>query len=592
MNIDELRKKLFDTISGLKSLLIFIQGSPDPDVIASSYALKLICERFGVKADIYSISGLSLPQNRAIVELLKIPITYGIPSAIDRYDAYAVLDFQSAYVKGISERLACAVHIDHHEPITEQISVAMKIVSDAVGSTSTLIALMIRSSELAGDSAFIRKVATALVYGIQTDTDRYQHATDLDMQAINFLNPHSDTELIKKIAAIPLSDTIAALMQKAIRSRIRYKDWVIAGIGYIDESVRDSIAIIADFLLQEEGVAASVVFAAVEKNRKHGLALDASFRTRDENLDLNYLIKKINPEGGARRFKGAFQVNLDYFAQTPEKQMLWEVISRTTIDYLKKQRDAIYIAELKGFYNRIKKRLRSLFGKEAIFFIVAAAAIILTSVNCTPRFGIDRGTIPTERIDVDIRKGGCALIHGRYFDVSAEAIDEERWANLVRSASFARQRDSKAEPRTPRIPFFNIVVYNADSEPVAVKKITVRYGDKEMAALSIESVREKCKSPSYKLYDFDKLLKNRRLLRDEVCLKQIDFDRDSLEYRFDFINPGERVSRIIAFDWLPVEYRNFVLSVEIVSSKFKKVIDFDFHRFEYRKKGEVFRKGR
>ncbi len=592
MNSDELWKKLLDTIGGLKSLLIFIQGSPDPDVIASSYALKLICERFSVRADIYSVSGLSLPQNRAVVDLLKIPITYGIPSAIDRYDAYAVLDFQSAYVKGISERLACAVHIDHHEPITEQIRVAMKIVSDDVGSTSTLIALMIQSSELASDSAFIGKVATALVYGIQTDTDRYRHATDLDMQAINFLNPHSDAELLRKIAAIPLSDTIAAMMQKAVRNRLLYKDWVIAGIGYIDESVRDGIAIIADFLLQEEGVSASVVFAAVEKNRKHGLALDASFRTRDENLDLNYLIKKINPEGGARRFKGAFQVNLDYFAQTPEKQMLWEVISRTTIDSLKKQRDAIYIAELKGFYNRIKKRIRGLFGKEAVFFVGAAAAVALSSASCTPRFGIERGTAPVERIDVDIKKGGCALIHGRYFDVSAEAIDEERWAALVRSGSFSRQRDSKAEPRTPRIPFFNIVVYNADSEPVTIKRITLRRGGGEMTALSPSSVREKCKSLSYAQYDFDRILKNRRLLRDEFCLKQIDFDRDSVEYGFDFINPGERVSRIIAFDWIPVEYRNFVLSVEILSSKGKKVIDFDFHRFEYRKKGEVFRKGK
>jgi hypothetical protein len=136
------------------------------------------------------------------------------------------------------------------------------------------------------------------------------------------------------------------------------------------------------------------------------------------------------------------------------------------------------------------------------------------------------------------------------------------------------------------------VVYNADSEPVTVKKITVRCGDKEMAALSIASVREKCKSPSYAPYDFEKLLKNRRLLREEFCLKQIDFDRDSVEYGFHFINPGERVSRIIAFDWIPVECRNFVLSVEVVSSKFKKVIDFDFHRFEYRKKGEVFRKGK
>jgi hypothetical protein len=126
--------------------------------------------------------------------------------------------------------------------------------------------------------------------------------------------------------------------------------------------------------------------------------------------------------------------------------MLWEVISRTTIDSLKKQRDAIYIAELKGFYNRIKKRIRGLFGKEAVFFVGAAAAVALSSASCTPRFGIERGTAPVERIDVDIKKGGCALIHGRYFDVSAEAIDEERWAALSGARVFPASAIQRPSP--------------------------------------------------------------------------------------------------------------------------------------------------
>ena len=92
----------------------------------------------------------------------------------------------------------------------------------------------------------------------------------------------------------------------------------------------------------------------IEKNDSKGLTLDASFRSKQEHLNLNDIIKSITSEGGARKFKGAYQVPLDYFTRCPEKDQLWELVKCTTIEILKESRDKVYVTELKGIYNKLK----------------------------------------------------------------------------------------------------------------------------------------------------------------------------------------------------------------------------------------------
>ena len=79
-------------------------------------------------------------------------------------------------------------------------------------------------------------------------------------------------------------------------------------------------------------------------------------------LNLNDVIKAITAEGGARKFKGAYQINMDYFSRCPDRALLWDVIRLTTIEVLKKSRDELYITELKGFYNKLKNRIRRRLG--------------------------------------------------------------------------------------------------------------------------------------------------------------------------------------------------------------------------------------
>jgi len=587
MNIRETQKKLLDAVSQYRSLMICIQGSPDPDVIASSYALKLLCEKVGVKAEIFASSEPSLPQNRAIVEQLDIPITYASPAgSVQRFNAYAVLDFQSAFVKGVTGTIECAVHIDHHEPVKESVRPAFKLALENFNSVSSAMALFIRESEFSQDDTLIRKVATALVYGIQTDTDGYQHASNLDFEALSFISPYSDSQVLDRITGLPMSGAVARLLEKAMQNRVRYRDWAIAGMGFIDESVRDAIAIIADFLLREENVEVSIVYAAIEKNHGKGMVLDASFRAKKEDLDLNYVIKSITDEGGARKFKGAFQVNLDYFTNCPDRALLWKLIDLTTMDVLKKKRDTMYIVELKGVYNRFKKRIRTFFEKLGIILIALALL-----GGCARKFGLVRSLAPVERLDTEVKSEGCALIRSRFFDVTAEAIDEKRWHAILAAKAFTTRKKASSETRFPRLVMFRVMISNVSDDPLALKKVKLAYGKEEKAALTVKQVREKCKSPAYDAFDFRRILAAGRLLRESNCMSEVDHDRDFIHYYFDIVNPGERIARIFAFEWVPVEHRTMTLRVEVeLKSKvpYKKIIDFDFNRLEYRTRGKHF----
>jgi nanoRNase/pAp phosphatase (c-di-AMP/oligoRNAs hydrolase) len=360
--VDTSSRALVASLKKYHNILILVKGSPDPDVIASSFAMSALCRALDISCSIVAGKKLSLPENRAMVNILEIPlvISPGLPG-IRQFDSYIVTDHPSPSVVEQTAILPCAVFIDHHEPIDEEIRADFVLRNRDAGSTSTLVALLLKDLEIELNSEVMTPVATALVFGIYTDTDKYSHAGRLDYEALDYLSKFSDHNAFNKISNTPLSKETLTLLKRAIGSRIHYKEWLIAGVGYVHAADRDSIAIIADFLLKREKCPTVIVFAAIEDAGRRQLSLDASFRSASEILNLNEIIKKIAPTGGARKFKGAYQIDLDYFHACPDRKLLWEVIQLTTVELLKKSRDEMYITEMRGVYRTFKRKIRDYF---------------------------------------------------------------------------------------------------------------------------------------------------------------------------------------------------------------------------------------
>ncbi len=353
---------LKETLSRHKNLLIYVKGSPDPDALASSYAMKLLCHWLGVNGDVVSMTEISLERNLQFLEKLKLPIRF--PKKLEKlesYDGYILVDHQSARIEELNDTLSCVAHIDHHEKINEDVPSEYRLIDTTAGSTSTMITLIIRDLSPILPEEEIEPLYTALLYGIHTDTDKYEHAGRKDYEAIRFLTPRINNEIFDLVRGSLLNREILSAIDLAIQNQEIYREWVISGIGYLEHSKRDTIAIVADYLLKREQVDTVVVYAAIVDESKCRMTLDASFRTRKENTDLNELIKDITSNGGGRKFKGAFQIELDYFMNCPDRELLWEVLKKTTMEAIRRRRDGVYISDLKGLYRNFTRLIRDMF---------------------------------------------------------------------------------------------------------------------------------------------------------------------------------------------------------------------------------------
>lgn len=346
-----------------KCIMIVISGSPDPDALASAHALKIILSSISISSDIMITKKISLSQNKAFVKYLNIPVTYKKSLSPGKYDAYIVPDFQTNIVEGITGIIPCAAHIDHHTKTDIKAPSDFSLIRTDAGSTSSLIALIIKDHLIALHKKDLISASTALIFGIQTDTDKYEHATPVDIDALRYLSEYSDKGIINRINGISISPVTMKYYKKAADNPHIYKDWRFYGIGYIDIANRDSIAIAADLLLKRPDNRTVIVYALVEDKSRSELFLDVSIRSRSEVLDINALIKDITATGGGRQYKGAYQIKLDYFLTCPEKELLWKAVEVTTLERLKKARDKVHTGKIDFFNSSVIKRAVSFFKK-------------------------------------------------------------------------------------------------------------------------------------------------------------------------------------------------------------------------------------
>ncbi len=347
-----------------QALLIYIPGSPDPDAIASAYALKEILKTYNIKADIFAEKELSLPQNQLFLNLINIPVFFGKEPDTKNYEAYIVPDFQNNLVENISDELPCVAHIDHHSASSQVVPAEFSLIRTDAGSTSTLVTLLLEA--LGPDLSYqdLVFVSTALVYGIQTDTDQFHHITRLDIEALDFLIHNADQGILKNINSLPPPKELLGIYRQTKDDAVSYRGWGFYGLGYISSSSRDYLALIADMVLKSSGHNTVAVFALIENPDKKELYLDVSLRTKSRTLDLNRIIKQITSNGGGRQYKGAYQVKLDYFLHTPEKELFWQAVKATTIDILQKNRDTLYRAGIENIYSAFKEKLAAIFNKD------------------------------------------------------------------------------------------------------------------------------------------------------------------------------------------------------------------------------------
>jgi nanoRNase/pAp phosphatase (c-di-AMP/oligoRNAs hydrolase) len=321
--------QLLDAIrarSGGKHVVV-IRGYPDPDGLASAWAHLRLAASVGVECDIVHLPLVSRAENRAMVNLLELPLTRITgPEDLERYAAMSLVDANAVELPG-SMGLPCVSIVDHHS-VGGKIEADFVDIRPAVGATSTIYTEYLWASPTRAfeSGGMTTRLATALAYGIRSDTDDLLHATGADLHALGDLAPHVDHEMLSGLLRYAVPAASMRIMRRALEEMVIEGTWAFAGVGEVRPQDRDAIGQAADFLLRREGIRTVVTFGLVDG------WIDGSLRTTDPALDPAAWLRDAFgvgplglPYGGGRRGKGGFQIPLGPVAGCPDHRALWHV---------------------------------------------------------------------------------------------------------------------------------------------------------------------------------------------------------------------------------------------------------------------------
>jgi nanoRNase/pAp phosphatase (c-di-AMP/oligoRNAs hydrolase) len=238
-------------------VLLLVQYDPDPDAVASALAMRTLLGRNKLSAPIATFGRVTRPENLAMLKLLDIEVIQIGREELEEYNRIVLLDVQPSHFR--EELPQVHVIIDHH-PENESAVCLFKDIRPNYGATSTILQEYLD----AGDVKITQKLATALLYGIKTDTLLLEReAIENDLRAFSILYPMANHRLIRRMERPQLPIEDLSVLSKAFSKPSIVEDVIFVHLD--DLSREDIVPYIADFCLEVEGIEWAVVSGVYDR---------------------------------------------------------------------------------------------------------------------------------------------------------------------------------------------------------------------------------------------------------------------------------------------------------------------------------------
>lgn len=239
-------------------LPILVHPDPDPDALASALAVRALLRRDPDATPIVTLGDMTRPENRRMAELLGMRVTVVTEDELKGFKRVVVVDHQPITLGKICPH-ALAV-IDHH-PVEQQFGYKFADLRPAVGATATMLTEYITADDA---KRMDDPLATALLYGIKTDTDSLTRGcSPADVQAYAYLLSRADLPLLRKLER-PSYKTDSARAYGAALSQLGINgDIAVAFLGKLDEDDTHILVDIADFCMALEEITWSAAAAVI-----------------------------------------------------------------------------------------------------------------------------------------------------------------------------------------------------------------------------------------------------------------------------------------------------------------------------------------
>ncbi len=246
-------ERLHEIVRGKRKILIVTHNHPDPDALAAAFALKhLLYTKWKVGAIIASSGVVGRAENRAMIRHLKIDLCALAEVNLNNFSVIALVDTQpGAGNNSLPRSIIPDIVIDHHVPFRARTRLAKYYdIRTDYGSTSTILAEYLRD---AGIPEVDRKVATALLYGIRSDTRDLGRGVNVkDVNACMHFYQRVLWRVLSQIEHPEVPRDYLSMLEKAISNARLYRDVVTLNLGRVEHL--EIIAEMADLIVRTEGV--------------------------------------------------------------------------------------------------------------------------------------------------------------------------------------------------------------------------------------------------------------------------------------------------------------------------------------------------
>lgn len=292
-------KQLLDILNCSGKVFIQMHNSPDPDSIASAFGLQYLLAEAGIEAEICYRGEIDKYSTQRMMELLDIRLR-NIRDIKDMMEEdYIILIDSQKGNSNVTDFIGNEIaSIDHH-PVFHKYDYLFSDIRPQVGACSSIIAHYFLDSKITIPS----NIATALIYGIKTDTlDLSRGVSELDLDMFYTLYKAADIDLLNNIQLNQLQFCELTAYSNAINN-IRIFENI--GISNLGTDCPDSLlGTISDFLMSLKEVEFSIVYS----RRNSGVKF--SLRNETDYYDAGKIIEKalqgLGSGGGHKTMAGGF----------------------------------------------------------------------------------------------------------------------------------------------------------------------------------------------------------------------------------------------------------------------------------------------
>jgi nanoRNase/pAp phosphatase (c-di-AMP/oligoRNAs hydrolase) len=271
-------KRLQEAAGSEDTLAILIHA--DPDSIASAFALKRLFWRKVKRVNIVRINKIERADNLAFISLLNLRQQHIRNFKSTEATKWAIVDSQPNHGDEFS-KFCFDIIIDHH-PVSDNLEAAFIDIQEGYGANSTILTEYLKAAKIKPSAC----LATALFYGIKTDTDSFVRSTvSNDIKAFRYLYEYANLNIIKKIESSEMTKKTLSSFKKAIERLSFVKRTAVIHMGEVDDAA--TLVIMADFFMKMAEATCSIVSGI------HDQKLIVIFRNAGFRRDAGKLAKKM-----------------------------------------------------------------------------------------------------------------------------------------------------------------------------------------------------------------------------------------------------------------------------------------------------------